>query len=192
MSFLARLSTSLSSWFFNYATWSFFPEHHFRGWPKLMLSFFVIPFHLERLDWSWPCILLVVPIIFRCISPFALCRRWLVTSSWNLSTNVSWSSSTFWALPGYQSNSRWEIPSFPLNDLCYHQQHYCLPSKRKLVLVLCRTLSSLLSNLCYVLPWSITIFYVKNAVRISPPLKNYWYKWYFLPSLFISWSPCCF
>ena len=34
----------------------------------------------------------------------------------------------------------------------------------------------LLSNLCYVLPWSITIFYVKNVVNITPPLKNSWYS----------------
>ena len=33
-------------------------------------------------------------------------------------------------------------------------------------------LESLLTSVCYVLPWSITIFYVKNVVRISPPLKN--------------------
>ena len=41
------------------------------------------------------------------------CHRRSVRSSWNLSTNVSWSSSTFWGLPGYQSNSWWEIPSLP-------------------------------------------------------------------------------
>ena len=40
-------------------------------------------------------------------------------------------------------------------------------------------LESLLTSICYVLPWSITIFYVKNVVRISPPLKNSWYRWYF-------------
>ena len=37
-------------------------------------------------------------------------------------------------------------------------------------------LSSLLSNLCYILPRSITIFDVKNVVRIAPPLKNSWYS----------------
>ena len=48
-----------------------------------------------------------------------------------------------------------------------------LPSvQHKLVRVLCYTLSSLLSSICYVQPWSITIFYVKNVVGISPPLKN--------------------
>ena len=48
-------------------------------------------------------ILSVVPTTFRFTIPFAWCRRWSITSSWNFSTNVSWSSSTFWALPGYQS-----------------------------------------------------------------------------------------
>ena len=47
------------------------------------------------------------------------------------------------------------------------------PPNTKLVLVLRCTLSSLLSDLCYALPWSITIVYVKNVVRISPPLMNY-------------------
>ena len=51
-----------------------------------------------------------------------------------------------------------------------------LSLQHKLVHVLCCTLRSLLSNLCYVLPWSITIFYVKKVVRISPPLKNSWYS----------------
>ena len=52
-----------------------------------------------------------------------------------------------------------------------------LPSiQHKLVRVLCCTLISLLSSLSYVLPWSITIFYVKNVVRITPPLKNSWYS----------------
>ena len=51
-----------------------------------------------------------------------------------------------------------------------------LPSlQHKLAHILCCTLSSLLSNICSSLPWSITIFYVKNVVRISPPLKNSWY-----------------
>ena len=54
------------------------------------------------------------------------CQRQSITSSWNLSTNVSWSSSTSWALPSYISNSWWEIPSSPLNGLCYHRPLYCL------------------------------------------------------------------
>ena len=48
--------------------------------------------------------------------------------------------------------------------------------QHKLVRVLCYTLSSLLSSICSSLPWSITIFYVKNVMRITPPLKNSWYS----------------
>ena len=48
--------------------------------------------------------------------------------------------------------------------------------QHKLVLVLCCTLISLLSSLWYVLPWSITIFYVKYVVRISPPRMTSWYS----------------
>ena len=71
-----------------------------------------------------------------------------------------------------------------LDDSCYQRQHYCIPSNTKLVPVLCYTLSSLLSSICSSLPWSITIFYVKNVMRITPPLKNSWYKWYLSPSPF--------
>ena len=69
----------------------------------------------------------MVPITFRFIIPLNWCRRWLITSSWNLSTNVSWSSSTSRALPRYISNSWWEIPSSPLNGLCYHRPLHFLP-----------------------------------------------------------------
>ena len=48
--------------------------------------------------------------------------------------------------------------------------------QHKLVHIVCCILISLLSNLCYVLPWSITIFDVKNVVRIAPPLKNSCYN----------------
>ena len=51
-----------------------------------------------------------------------------------------------------------------------------LPSiQHKLVRVLCCTLISLLYSLWYVLPWSITKFYVKYVVRISPPRMTSWY-----------------
>ena len=85
--------------------------------------------------------------------------------------NVSWSSSKFWLLPIGRLNSWCEIPSLSLDDLWYHGQHYCLPSNTNLIMLW----SSLPSSLCYVLPWSITIFYVKDIVRIAPPLKNSWY-----------------
>ena len=73
-------------------------------------------------------------------------------------------------------NSGWEIPSLPLDDLCYRRPLDCLPFNTKLVRVLCYTLRSLLTSLCYVLPCSITIFDVKNVVSITPPLKNSWYS----------------
>ena len=50
------------------------------------------------------------------------------------------------------------------------------PLQHELVRVLCYTLSSLLSSICSPLPWSITIFYVKNVVRISPPRMTSWYS----------------
>ena len=71
-----------------------------------------------------------------------------------------------------------------INDEKYHpcprwvvlSSSTLLPSlQHKLVHVLCYTLSSLLSSNCSSLPWSITIFYVKKVVRITPPLKTSWY-----------------
>ena len=142
---------------------------------------------LEQQAWFRVCVVSMVPLTFCFDIHFldAIVDRSSITSSWNLSTNVSSSSSTFWVLLGYQSNSWWEVPSLPLDDLYYHHRHHCLPSDTNLFMLW----SSLLSSLCYVLPWSIVVFYVKNVARISTPNKNSWYKWYLLPSLFIPWSP---
>ena len=107
---------------FNCATWSLFPEHNFWWWAKLTSIFLVLPFHLKQQAWFRVCVVSVVSITFRSILPFAWCRRWAIISSWNLSTNVSWSSSTFWALPRYQLNSWWEIPSLP-SMICFIIDH---------------------------------------------------------------------
>ena len=76
----------------------------------------------------------MAPITFRFISPLTWCHRRSITPSWNLSTIVSLSSSTFWPLPGYQLNSWWETPFLPLDDLCYHRQHSCFPFNTNLFL----------------------------------------------------------
>ena len=55
----------------------------------------------------------MVPVTFCFTIPLVWCRRRSITSSWNLSTNLSWSFSTIWLLLGYQLNSWWEIPSLP-------------------------------------------------------------------------------
>ena len=97
----------------NCATWSLFREHQFRRWAKLTSIFLIIPFLLDQQTWFRVCVLSVVPITFRFSIHLTWCHRRSITSSWNLSTNVSWSSSTLWALPGYQWNSWWERPSLP-------------------------------------------------------------------------------
>ena len=56
--------------------------------------------------------------------------------------------------------------------LCYHRKHSCLPPTQTCSCYGCNLLSSLYD----VLPWSIIICYVKNVVRITPPLKNSWYS----------------
>ena len=72
-----------------------------------------------------------------------------------------------------------------INDETYHpcprwivlSSTTLLPShQHKLVHVWCYTLSSLLSSNCSSLPWSITILYVKNVLRIVPPLENSWHR----------------
>ena len=70
-------------------------------------------------------------------------------------------------------NSGWEIPSLPLDDLCYHRQRYCPPPSNSDLIMLW---SSFLSSLCYVRHISITVLHVKDIVRISPPLENSWYS----------------
>ena len=112
--------------YFNCVIWSFL-EHNFRWWAKLTSTFLVISFCLEQQAGFRVCDVPVVPITFRFIIPLTWCHCRSITPSWNLSTILSWSSSTFWTLPVYQSNSWWEIPSLPLDGLCYHQQHFCLP-----------------------------------------------------------------
>ena len=97
---------------FNRATWSF-PEHNLRRWVKPTSIFLVIPFCHEQQACFRVCVVPMVPITFRFIIPLTWCHRRSVTCSWNLSTNVSWSSPTFWAVPGYQSNSWWEMPYLP-------------------------------------------------------------------------------
>ena len=55
----------------------------------------------------------MVPITSCFIILLTWCDRGSITSSWNLPANVSRSSSSFWAHPGYQLDSWWEIPSLP-------------------------------------------------------------------------------
>ena len=97
---------------FNYATWSFFPEHNFRRWTNLTSILLVISFRLGQQSWFRVCVVPLVPITFRFTIHLTWCHCRSITS-WNLSTNVSWSSSTFWALPRDLLNSWWEIPSLP-------------------------------------------------------------------------------
>ena len=111
----------------NGATWSLFSEHQFATIAKHTSIFLVIPFHLKQQAWVRVCVVTVVPITSCFIIPLTWCRRWLTTSAWNLSTIVSWSSSTLGALPGIQLNSWWVIPSVPLDDSCSHRPLYCLP-----------------------------------------------------------------
>ena len=160
---------------------------NFRRWTNLTSIFLVISFHLNQQAWVRVCVVPLVPITFHFIITLTWCRRRSITSSWTLATKVSWSS-TFWAHPGYQLDSWWEIPSLPRWIVL--SSTTLLPShQHKLVHVWCYTLSSLLSSNCSSLPWSITILYVKNVLRFVPPLENSWHRNTSHHHHF-SWSPC--
>ena len=103
------------------------------------------------------------------------CHRRPITSSWNLSTNVSWSSATSWALPEYQPNGWWQVTILVPRWFVLSPTTLLLSLQHKLVRVWCYTWRPVLSSNYSSIPWSITIFYVKNVVKISPPLKNSWY-----------------
>ena len=160
---------------FNCATWSFFTEHNSRRWAKLTSIFLIISFRLEPQAWFRVCVVTMVPITFR------LSFVWLdVITDWlhlheisrqmcrdhhqhsELFQDINWVHDD-----KYHPCPRWFV--LPSTTLLTSLQH-------KLVRVLCYTLSSLLSSICSSLPWSITIFNVKKVVRISPPLKDSWYR----------------
>ena len=113
---------------FNCATWSFFPEHNFRQWAKLTSTFLVISFCLEQQTWFRVCVLPVVPITFRFHHSFDL-----MSSSINyifLKTSRQICRDHCQQFDFFQDiyrNSGWEISSLPLDELCYHRQHSCLP-----------------------------------------------------------------
>ena len=88
--------------------------------------------------------------------------------------NLSWSSSTFWLLPGFQLNSWWEIPSLPsMSGVIIGHFIAFPPTQTCSCFVL--YLEFLATQHCSSLPCNITTFYVKNVVGISPPLENSWY-----------------
>ena len=81
------------------------PGHNPDNALSLHQTFTIIMFVLRDNSESRDDILSMFIIAFCFTIPLAWCRHRPLTSSWNLSTNASWSSSTLWALPGYQLNS---------------------------------------------------------------------------------------
>ena len=95
---------------------------------KLTSIFLVISFHLEQQTWPRVCVLPVVPITFRFHHSCDL-----MSSSINyifLKTSRQICRDHCQQFDFFQvvcRNSGWEIPSLPLDELCYHRQHSCLP-----------------------------------------------------------------
>ena len=77
---------------------------------------------------SWCCIRSSNNLLLQ--QSFCLSSRCSIASLWSLSTKLSWSSSTFWVLPGYQSNSWWEIPSLPLDDCAIIENILAFPQHK--------------------------------------------------------------
>ena len=172
------------------ATWSF-SEHNFRRWAKLMLIFLVISFLLKQLAWFRVC---VISVVFNNFSLHPFFCLMLSMSDYIFMKPLDKCVMIIINIP---SSPRISIEFLmrntirALDDLCYHRPLDCLPFNTNLF-VFC------------VIPWDpcypafvllylgVTIFYVKNVVRISPPLKNSWCRWYLLPYPFIPWSPCYF
>jgi hypothetical protein len=90
------------------------------------------------------------------------------------------SPSTLWLLPRCQLCSCWGIPSLPSIIFIIIDNPFDFISSWACPCYGCH----LQPSLYFVLPWSITVFYVENVVRIAPPLRNSWHKWYFSPPPF--------
>jgi len=71
------------------------PGAQFSMVSKAYVDLPLIPFHLEQQAWFQVCVVPLVPITFRFTIPLTWCHCRSITSSRNLSTSVSWSSSTF-------------------------------------------------------------------------------------------------
>ena len=190
MSFLAcsAISFVLN---FNCAAWSFFLEHKFRRWANLTSIFIVISFRLEQQAWFRVCVVPLVPITFHFIITLTWCHHRSITSSWTLATNVSWISSTFWAHPGYQLNSWWEIPSLPSMNCIIVDHFIAFPPTH--------ACSCLVLYLEFLAIQQLFFFTLEHYHLLCPQccekfttLKNSWYQWYLLTSPFFSWSPWCF
>ena len=132
----------------------------------------------------------MVPITFRFIIPLTWCCRWLITSSWNLSTNVSWSSSTLWSLPGYQSDSWREIPCLPSKS-CVIIGHFIAFPPTQTCSCFVLYLEFLATQHCSSLPWILPPFMSRMSWELHHLLRILG-RWYFSPSPFFLGSSCWF
>ena len=152
---------------FNCATWSFFPEHNFWRWAKLTSIFLIISFRFGQQALFGVCVVPLDPLTFRFIIPLSWCHRRSITSLWSLSTKF------IVIIINILTPSRISI-EFMMTSTILSPRRIVL-SPTTLLLPLQHKLVRVSSNYSS-LPWSITIFYVKNVVRISPPLDNSWDK----------------
>jgi hypothetical protein len=141
-------------------------------WALLTSSFQHHVVCLEKQPRYWACILSVVPITFHGVIPLLDATAVRLHSLENSRQKVSWSSSTIWLLLRRQLSSWWEIPSLPSMIFVIIDNLLDFLSSQICPWYGC----NLLSSLCYVLPWSITVFCVENVVRIAPPLRNSWHS----------------
>ena len=72
-------------------------------------------------------------------------------------------------------NSGWEIPSLPLDELCYHRQHSCLPPTQTCsYFVLYLDFPAIQLMLCSTMEYYH--LWCQECREHTPPLKNSWYN----------------
>ena len=125
----------------------------------------------------------MVPLTSCFIITLTWCRRWLITSAWKLSTLVSWSSSTLWALPGIQLNSWWVIPSLP-SMIPVLIDHFIAFRSTQDVRVLCKPWDPCYPAFVLLYLGVLPSVNIKDVVRTAPPLKKFLVLRRFSPSPF--------
>ena len=176
---------------FNCGTWSLIPEHNFWQWAKLTSIFLVISVRLEQQSWFQVCVVPMVPITSCFIILLTWCDRGSITSSWNLSTNVSWSPSTFWCSSRISIELMMRNTILALDDLCCHRPLYCVPSNKNLFVF------------CVIprVPCYLAFVLLYHGVLPSFMSRRSWGLLHLLRILgmvilltltILSWYPCCF
>jgi hypothetical protein len=165
----------------------------FRVWARLTSSFQHHVACFERQLWFRACILSIVPMTSTSSFP-AWRRRCLISFSWKLPANVSWSPSTLYFFRDVNCVHGEKYPPYPSMIVVIIDNPFDFISSRA-----CPCYGWNLPSCLYcVLPWSITALFVKYVVRIAPPRWNSWqsdtsrhHRSFLVPVLILTGIPIC-